>query len=88
MTTQSIIIGNPTGLHARPASGLVAVAKKFTTKVMLHCGGKKGSASSMLNLLSMGMKGGATVEISGEGDDEAMAVAAVAEYLETFRDQL
>lgn len=87
MTSQTVVVQNKTGLHARPASALVAIVKQHQSKITLVCGAKKAIAKSPIQLLTLGIAGGSSVEVQGEGEDEVAAVKAVAEYLATFEDE-
>ena len=68
------------GLHARPASQLVKESKKYKSTITVSDGVKKTTAAQLMMLMSMGIKKGATVTVSIEGEDEEIAAAE----LETF----
>lgn len=68
------------GIHARPATALVKLAKNFKSVISLKKGEKTVRLNSLLNILSMGAKGGDTISILIEGEDEA----AAAETLDQF----
>lgn len=78
-TVKSVI-----GLHARPASLLVKLAGKYKSKIILHSNGKQINARSMFDVLGAGVKGGSSVVVEAEGEDEISAVEAVAELIETI----
>lgn len=80
-TVKSVI-----GMHARPAKYLVELVSKFRSKVTIHYQGKHIDTSSMLGLLGGGIKGGAVILITGEGEDEVNAVNAAVELIETVED--
>lgn len=85
MLTGTAIISAAQGLHARPAGELVKLAKSFTgSRVTIDNGMKVVNAVSMLSLLSLGLKKGTEVSVSVEGGDEAAAVAAIVEFLNSF----
>ena len=79
MLSKTVEVRNSTGLHARPAACLVKAAKKFSCKVTLHY-----EATSMMNIMRAGIKGGKTVEIRCEGDDENEAIQTLTTL---FRDR-
>ena len=54
MIERKVVLKNRTGLHARPASELVAFAKELPCKVYLEHNGKKAAADSILQLLALG----------------------------------
>ena len=81
MLSKTVEVRNSTGLHARPAACLV---KKFSCKVTLHYEGNDINATSMMNIMRAGIKGGKTVEIRCEGDDENEAIQTLTTL---FRDR-
>jgi len=80
MITKDYLITAAEGLHARPATNLVRLAKKYKSTTSLQKGDKTVKLNSMLNILSLALKGGDTVTIIIDGEDEAEAAAA----LDTF----
>ena len=58
MVSQKVIISNPSGLHARPASVLVQAAGKCQSDVILVYGEKRIQAKSILNLMAAAIKSG------------------------------
>ncbi len=81
MNSESILVQNKTGLHARPAAAFVQTAAKFKSNITIEKEGKKANAKSMLSLLSIGASMGSTVTITAEGEDESQAVAALVELI-------
>jgi len=79
------IIAAPEGIHARPATTLIRLVKTFKSVVNLKKEDKVVRLNSMLNILSMGAKGGDTISIIVEGEDEALAAAAIDNF---FREEL
>jgi len=77
MIRKDYIILAPEGIHARPAAALVKLARGFKAAVFLSKGEKTVQLNSLLNLLSMGTKGGDTITVSIEGEDEEMAAGAL-----------
>ncbi|KMZ55164.1 HPr family phosphocarrier protein [Dorea sp. D27] len=86
MYKKTVKIINPTGLHARPASDFVAMAKKFTSKIKikdLSNDEKPANAKSIITLLALGLGKGTDVEIMAEGEDEEKAVESLAALIES-----
>lgn len=86
MYKQKTKIINPTGLHARPASDFVAMAKNFTSKIKINDltnDDLPANAKSIIMLLSLGLVQGTDVEISAEGEDEEAAVRSLVELIES-----
>lgn len=69
------------GLHMRNASGLVQLARGFSSKVQLKRGRLEADAKSILNVLILGISFKAKVQIEACGDDAEEAVRAVSCYL-------
>lgn len=82
MTTESITIEAPNGLHARPVTELVRLVKSFAgTKVTLATAAREVRADSMLSILSLGLKKGTEVKVSADGPQEEKAVKAIVESI-------
>ena len=81
MTQETVMIENKTGIHARPASVFVQTATKFKSKIQIAAKGKKVDAKSILMLMSMGLVQGTQMNIIAEGEDEADAVKALADLV-------
>ncbi|GJD39405.1 phosphoenolpyruvate--protein phosphotransferase [Methylobacterium bullatum] len=67
----------PTGLHARPASHWVEVARLCPARIQVRHGSEIADAKNLIALLQLGLRCGDEVTISAEGDDEAGALAKV-----------
>ena len=80
MIEKDYMIEAAEGLHARPATNLIRLAKKFKSVTTLKKGEKTIKLNSMLNLLSMALKGGDTITIIVEGEDESEASAAIHQF--------
>ena len=81
MVKQETTIINKTGLHARPANGLVNLTKNYKSKISLIRENKTANAKSILNILTLDLNKGAEVLVQAEGEDEEEALAAVVKYL-------
>lgn len=77
MISTDYIITAADGMHARPATALVRLAKNFKSAVSLKKGDKLVRLNSLLNILSLMIKGGDTISIVVEGEDETDAAAAI-----------
>ena len=85
MTTNDYIILAPQGIHARPATVLIRLVKNFKSAVSLKRGDKIVRLNSMLNILSLAIKGGESITVMVEGEDEVEAAQAVGLF---FTEQL
>ena len=76
MITKEYLILAPEGMHARPATAMVKLAKQFQVVVLLKKGEKTAKLNSLLNILSLAIKGGEGVVLEFEGADEVAAAEA------------
>lgn len=77
---------NASGLHARPASEFVAMAKQFESKVTVQRLDSEdalpANAKSIIKILAQGLAVGTPIEIAAEGPDEVEAVDKLFELVE------
>ncbi len=81
VTSEAILVPNPTGLHARPAATLVALAKQFTSDVQLRRGRDTANAKSIMAIMGMAAARGDKVVVTAHGPDADEAVAQVAQAI-------
>ena len=74
MITKKILVNNKSGLHARPATDFVELAKSFESDIKVSFNGKTKSAKSVIGILSLGIHKGAEIEVSCDGADEEKAL--------------
>lgn len=74
---------NPTGLHARPATELVSLAKKFQSSIRLRFGEEIADAKSLVKLLQLGVVNGAQIKVSAQGVDAEQALAELKSAIES-----
>ena len=85
MITKQYTILAAEGLHARPATTLIKLAKQFKAATSLQKGDKIVKLNSMLNILSLALKGGDVITVIIDGEDEANAAEAMDVF---FNEQL
>jgi multiphosphoryl transfer protein len=76
----TVVVRNPSGLHARPASEFVKTAARFGSSVWLENltrGTAPADASSPTAVLSSGVAHGHRIRVSAEGEDQDAALAAL-----------
>ena len=84
MVAKDVKIINEQGLHMRPAGVLAAEMKKFTgCTVTISSGDKTAKATAVMQLMAAGIKRGAIVEITADGDNEQAALDKAAELFES-----
>jgi phosphocarrier protein HPr len=77
MISKDYMIMAAQGIHARPATTLIKLTKNYKSAVSLKKGDKVVRLNSILNILSMTIKGGETVCVIIEGEDEISAATAI-----------
>ncbi|MGB0129250.1 MAG: HPr family phosphocarrier protein, partial [Rhodocyclaceae bacterium] len=70
------LIGS-TGLHARPATAFVEIAKQFQAEVRVRHVSKVANGKSLVSLLKLGADEHASIRIMARGIDEDAALAAL-----------
>jgi phosphocarrier protein HPr len=83
MTSRNVTVVNQLGMHARAAAKFVHLAAKFQSHVRVARDTREMDGKSIMGLLLLAAARGTTIRISAEGGDEAEAVAALAELVET-----
>ncbi|UXN59535.1 phosphoenolpyruvate--protein phosphotransferase [Phyllobacterium zundukense] len=79
---RSTIVRVHDGLHARPATRFVKLAKGFESDIELIKADKSVSAKSSVKLMLLGVKENETVTVRARGADEIEAIEALIGYLE------
>ena len=81
MPTIDLVVHNPSGLHARPATLFVETAASYQSRITvenLDRGSAPVDAKSILFLLTIGVLRGHQIRIPAEGPDADAARAAMA----------
>lgn len=83
MISFEFTVGDPLGLHARPAGLLVKVAQGFESEstLTLERSDKSASLKKLLAVMSLGVKGGDCIRVSVNGADEKNAAAEIERWL-------
>ena len=86
MVTETVVLTAPNGMHARPAGELVKLAKSLDGKVTLATSVKSVSASSMLGVLSLGIKSGTLITVTADGGSEQANLRAIVDFIANIKD--
>ncbi|HMD90861.1 MAG TPA: phosphoenolpyruvate--protein phosphotransferase [Anaerolineaceae bacterium] len=78
-----LTIHNLTGLHARPATMFASTAKEFTSEVRVRYRDKVSNGKSLASLLKLGIECGGVIRVMVQGPDEAAALQALKEAVES-----
>ena len=87
VVSRAVTVKNPSGLHLRPWYMVVKLVQPFKAKIEIVKEFARVDARSVLSLMTLGVKQGELVVVEAEGDDAETAVAAVAEFLDTYVEQ-
>ena len=81
LTSEAIVIPNPTGLHARPAAVLANLAKKFKADIRLQKGDQQGNAKSVVAIMGLEIGHGDKVTVIAKGDDAEAVIETLTPLL-------
>ena len=70
MKEKTVLVVDPVGLHARPATVAVNAASKFKSEVKITYKGRSVNMKSIMGVMSLGIPTQSEVTISAEGEDE------------------
>lgn len=70
------------GLHARPATQFVKLAKSFASEITITCNGQAASAKSAVKLMLLGIKEDDEATLRVEGEDAPDALSALSTFLQ------
>ena len=87
MTSCTVTITNPLGLHARAAAKFVHAASAFAARIRVARGGREMDGKSIMGLLLLAAGNGSAITISAAGVDEAEALAALCALVERGFDE-
>lgn len=87
VVTNTVVITNKVGLHARPAALLVQNASQFLARIQIQMGEKTANAKSIVGVLKLGARLGSTLVIQADGDDAEAAVKTLVELVERKFDE-
>ncbi len=82
MVTQTFIINNKNGLHARPAGELAKIAGSCRSDITLKIGEKKINPKSILNIMAAAIRFGTEIELECTGETETEDLKRLAEAIE------
>ncbi len=81
---RTVVVRNPTGLHARPAALFVQTAKKFSnTRIEITKDGTTRDAKSILGVLTLAVAQGTTITLRAEGPEAERALETLVEAIES-----
>lgn len=78
-----VVVVDPVGLHARPATVAVNAASKFKCEVKVTYKERTVNMKSIMGVMSLGIPTQSEITISCEGEDEDLAIQTIEEILKT-----
>ncbi|CEM60641.1 HPr family phosphocarrier protein [Treponema phagedenis] len=86
MKEVELTITNPTGLHTRPGTEFVQLAKKFQSDVTIRKGDKEANAKSLIKMMKIGISCNDAISLIVSGDDEQEAIDALTDYIVNLKE--
>jgi phosphocarrier protein len=83
VTSRSVTVTNPLGLHARAAARFVHLATRFTSQIRVMRDARVMDGKSIMGILLLAAARGTTLTITAEGVDETNAVDALTQLVES-----
>ena len=83
MVSAKTKVVNPQGMHMRPAQLFVNTMAKYKSDVTIIFGDKTINAKSIMHLMAACIKQGSEIEIQCSGEQEAEALKAAVELVES-----
>jgi len=84
--SKMVVIKNPQGLHARPASLFVNLAQRFHATIEVVKEENIVDGKSILSILTLAATMGTELTIRAEGEDAQSALDALVELIDQFED--
>ena len=89
MLERLVVVNNPLGIHARPASVLVQATAVFEAEIFLSKGEiQRINGKSIMGVMMLAAERGAEILIETEGVDAEAALETVAEILERIFEEM
>ena len=83
MNEIKVVVIDPVGLHARPATVAVNVASRFKSDVKVAYKSKEVNMKSIMGVMSLGIPTQSEITITCDGEDEEVAIQTIEEILKT-----
>jgi phosphocarrier protein HPr len=83
MVSRTVTVRNQLGMHARASARFVHIASAFQARVRVGRGARVMDGKSIMGVLLLAAGRGTEITISAEGDDEAAALEALCQLVES-----
>ncbi|MFC5711275.1 HPr family phosphocarrier protein [Thalassorhabdus alkalitolerans] len=81
MLEKTVNVNLKTGLQARPAALFVQEANRFQCDIFVEKAEKKVNAKSIMGIMSLAVRTGATVKLITSGSDEEEAMESLEKFI-------
>jgi phosphotransferase system enzyme I (PtsI) len=78
---RKLLVAVPEGLHARPATQFVKLARGFEATIEIECNGKRANAKSSVKLMLLGVKEQDEIVLHVDGADAEAALDLLASFI-------
>lgn len=78
MTERRVTVTDPAGLHARQAAGVVRVANRYGSRLLIRHAGREANARSMIEILGLAIGPSTEIALVADGEDADAALDALA----------
>ncbi len=83
MTRHDVMVSNELGLHARAAARFVHLATQFASQIRVGRDTRMMDGKSIMGILLLAAARGTLLTITAHGPDEAAAIAALVQLVES-----
>jgi phosphocarrier protein len=83
MISREFTISNELGLHARPSAQITQTATRYRSEVYIAKGARRVNAKSIMGVMMLAAGQGSVVVVDADGPDEAEAIDALAQLIES-----
>jgi len=80
--SDTLVIKNKLGMHARPAAMFVQTAARFAAEITVSKDGNDVNGKSVMGMMMLAAEHGSSVVITADGPDEGEALAALRQLFE------
>jgi phosphocarrier protein FPr len=77
LATQTVVVTNPAGLHARPSAAIAQIVRRSKSQVRFQRGCDSGDASNILELMMLGAVQGTQLKLTATGPDAESVLSAI-----------
>jgi phosphocarrier protein len=83
MISREFTISNKLGLHARPSAQITQTATRYRSEVYIAKGARRVNAKSIMGVMMLAAGQGSVVVVDADGPDEAEALDALGQLIQS-----